>query len=348
MRPMIWSDLLVPRSGELPAEQAELIRAKVPRSVDLVHWDYYNTREEVYEKQLAAHLSTGYRTIMAPAVWSCGALWYGREYTETRLVPALRAAVKSGVREWLVTMWNDDGANCDVDSCWNGLVLSSERVWGASNEAARYAALFDGVPYDRNRSIARMNDLVGKELDEFMTLAFLWDDPLLAPVWHQCRADDPDYWSRRRDTLDEALAAIPARDPAKGKAGDLPRIRALLLFLREKIDLRLELERVAREDAVADLLRELAGRYRKQGRLVRRISARWRSYWMARSKPNGWEVLQNRLAGQAARQEEMALRIREWADGKAEGIPELAIEDIRCTQYIDWTWKRCSASSLDV
>ena len=348
MHPMIWSDLLVPRSGDLPAETAALIQKKVPRSVDLVHWDYYNTREDVYAKQLAAHQSTGHHTIMATAVWSCGALWYGREYTETRLVPCLNATAKSGVNEWLVTMWNDDGANCDVDSCWNGLVLSSERVWGGKNEGRRYEALFQGVSYDRNRKIARMNDLVGRSLDEFMTLGFLWDDPLLAPVWHQCRAGDADYWVRRRGTLEEALEAIPGMDPAKGKAGDLSRIKAILLFLREKIDLRVELERAYRGETTSEALHALAVRYKKQARLLQRVAAFWRTYWMSRSKPYGWEVLQIRLAGQAARQEEMALRIEEWARGDAQGIPELDEEDIRCTPWLDWQWKRCCSGSMIV
>ena len=44
---------------------------------------------------------------------------------------------------------------------------------------------------------------------------------------------------------------------------------------------------------------------------------------MRKNKPEGFEALQIRLAGQVARHEELARRVTELLDGKVEQIPEL-------------------------
>jgi hypothetical protein len=234
-------------------------------------------------------------------------------------------------------MWNDDGACGDLDSCWNGLALASEALYGGDCLNERYAAAF-GVDYDRNRKIAVMND-------EFSAMGLLWDDPLLGIYWHQRRALDEDYWLQRLVHYGEALASAAGRKGSASQAGDLPKLRALLRFLTEKIKLRNDLEAaVAGSDKEG--LPALAVRHRRQAARVRRLSALWRAHWLARYKPFGLEVLQNRLAAQACRQEEAARRIEELASGKIETIPELDAPDVCCATYIDSTWRGNASGSV--
>jgi len=72
----------------------------------------------------------------------------------------------------------------------------------------------------------------------------------------------------------------------------------------------------------------------------------WRANWLSRYKPFGLEVLQNRLAAQAGRQEETARRIEEFAAGTIETIPELDAPDICCAKYIDCTWRGNASGSI--
>jgi hypothetical protein len=276
---------------------------------------------------------------MSPGIWCWATPWYGREYTENRMPPALRACRQQGVRDVILTLWNDDGAYGDLDSCWNGVALAAEDIHGGQNLEARYAAVFGGVPYSRNRNIAVLND-------EFSAIGLLWDDPLLGLYWHQRRALDKDYWLKRLAAYQEARAAT-GRSTGSSKAGDLPKIRLLLRFLMEKIALRNALETAA---AAPDksVLPGLALRYRRQATRVRRLSALWRANWLARYKPFGLEVLQNRLAAQAGRQEETAQRLGELAAGTIQAIPELDASDVCCSTYLDFTWRGNSSGSVIV
>ena len=60
--------------------------------------------------------------------------------------------------------------------------------------------------------------------------------------------------------------------------------------------------------------------------MIKAVSAFEKSYrqlWYARNKTFGYEVMQIRLAGQAARWRELDLRLKELAGGKNSTIPEL-------------------------
>ena len=54
-----------------------------------------------------------------------------------------------------------------------------------------------------------------------------------------------------------------------------------------------------------------------------RLETSWRRGWMRRNKPQGYEVLQLRLAQQAIRHREVARRIEELLSGTVTAIPEL-------------------------
>ena len=338
LRPMIWSDMLVSHSkanhSGIPADMAR----RIPADLDLVCWDYYQESEEHYTDLLQRHGGT-HRLLMSPGVWCWGTPWYGREYTENRLPPAIRACRRKGVREVILTLWNDDGGYGDLDSSWNGIALAAEELHGDGRLRERYAAVFGGVAYERNRKIAVMND-------EFSAMGLLWDDPLLGLYWHQRRALDKDYWQKQSANYRDGLAAAGGR-AASTQAGDLPKIRLLLRFLMEKIALRNALEAaVAKPDPAA--LSALALRFRRQAARARRLSDLWRAYWLARYKPFGLEVMQNRLAAQACRQEETARRLGELAGGTIASIPELDAPDVSCATYLDFTWRGNSSGSVTV
>jgi hypothetical protein len=53
------------------------------------------------------------------------------------------------------------------------------------------------------------------------------------------------------------------------------------------------------------------------------LAASWRRGWMRRNKPQGYEVIQLRLAQQATRHRELARRIDELLTGEVTTIPEL-------------------------
>lgn len=338
LQPMMWSDMLVPHSNAhhtgIPAD----IASRIPPDMELVCWDYYQESQAHYLDLIRRHGQT-HRLLMSPGVWCWGTPWYGCEYTEKRLPPAIAACRQAGIREVILTMWNDDGAYGDLDSSWNGVALAAEELYGGGGLKERYAVVFGGVPYERNRKIAVMND-------EFSAMGLLWDDPLLGIYWHQRRALDKDYWSHRLADYVKALAAAGPSDGG-GHAGDLPKLRLLLRFLMEKIKLRNALESAV-SSPDKDALGKLALRYRRQATRVRQLSKLWRKHWNARYKPFGFEVLQNRLAAQAGRQEETALRLQELAAGRITTIPELDAPDVCCATYIDFTWRGNASGSIIV
>jgi hypothetical protein len=78
-----------------------------------------------------------------------------------------------------------------------------------------------------------------------------------------------------------------------------------------------------------------------------RLMASWRSGWMRRNKPQGFEVIQLRMAQQQARHIELARRIDEVLDGTAAGIPELD-ERIREAKGMGGGWSFLASGSVSV
>ena len=61
----------------------------------------------------------------------------------------------------------------------------------------------------------------------------------------------------------------------------------------------------------------------------------WRKLWESTNKPNGFEILEVRLGGVAARMSTAGEKMRAFADGEVETIPELLEKSLVTKRHPD-------------
>ncbi len=338
-QPMIWSDMyfrLGSATGDYYDRDATVpdeARAKIPKQVQLVYWDYYHKDEAFYRDWIERHRALGFEPIMGSGVWTWCSVWHATNYTEGKAGACVRACRRAGVREIFFTMWGDDGSMCDFDSAMAGLTHVAELGYeGAVDDAstdAHFQAICGG-DYQACRLAGELSFLEepdapdGDEITGVWAWPTLWDDPLLGIYYNDRQARQPGAWAEALShyrRIADGLAAHLQGDPDL-RAGDLRHAHLLANLLAEKVALRTGLvDAYARRDA--DALREVV---HAAGRVIERLEALDASYrrqWLRRNRPFGLEVVQVRLAGLIRRYREVADRVSELIDGRIDRIPEL-------------------------
>ena len=347
LKPMIWSDMYFAMgspsrdyydtAGVIPPDVA----AAIPKEVQLVYWDYFHNDAAFYRDWIGRHRAMGHEPIMASGVYTWSNLWYNRKLTEANAGACLDACRAEGLKEIIFTMWGDDGAYCDFDSALAGLAWAAERAYAlqAPDEKqleARFATVC-GADYAAVTKAC--------ELTSNCSAAIIWDDPILGifaneglPSSHYPPLAEV---SQSFAKLAEDLSGFAGQNAA----GDLDHARLLADVLARKLDVRLRFvagyesqDRAALSTVSSDAV-ELAG-------AIDRLEESWRRGWMRRNKPQGYEIIQLRLAQQAIRHRELARRIEEFLSGAVVNIPELDERMREAKGLLGGPWRFLASGSV--
>ncbi len=329
LRPMIWSDMVfwvntperplsVAYRNDPPVSDPAALNARLPPALDLVCWHYSPRTPEVYLHCLAKHRALGREPIMASGCHAWGRFWHDQEsMTAPRVAACLKACRAFGVRDLLMTLWTG-AEGVDLDSAWAGLAYSAELAFietpSARRLERRYHAVF-GAEYEA--SVSGALDIWWAGPHGVGAAALFKDDPLQSLL---LRALEPAVL-RRIERQYRRQAARLARWRGQTVAGDMDYVRHLAEFLGRKAGFFLRARsayRCGAKPALRAARRELPA-LRRSLDAVRRT---FRRMWLRQYKPSGMEIVQTRMAGQAARFEELALRLDEVLAGTVERIPE--------------------------
>jgi hypothetical protein len=324
LKPMIWSDMYFtmgsPSHGYFDTDCVipPDVVAEIPKQVQLVYWDYCHNDAAFYRDWIGRHRAMGHEPVMASGVWTWSHLWYNRKLTEANAGACLEACRSEGLKEVFFTMWGDDGAYCDFDSALAGLAWAAESAYAPKQpDEARLRARFAAVCRADYAAV-----LKACELNENLSAVVIWDDPIIGIFLNE--GFPPKDWPSLTEIQQRfaRLAKELAGFSGQNSAGDLDHARLLADVLSRKIDLRVRLvagydsrDHAALMAVVKDAL-ALAESFET-------LEASWRRGWMRRNKPQGYEVIQLRLALQAIRHRELARRIDELLTGAVAVIPEL-------------------------
>lgn len=340
LKPMIWSDMYF-RMGSATGDYYDKkcvippeVGAAIPRNVDLVYWDYYNDDEAFYREWIKRHRELGFEPVMASGIWTWVRVWYDHSTTRRTVEPCLAACRGENLREFIFTMWGDDGGYCDLDSAQAGLAWAAEHVHLGRESEARTAAMFRAVTggdYAMHLAAAKLQlerqEPGCEELLPRMMIApnTLWDDPLLGIIHRESAKGDPGFWPDAADTLRRTIAEIEAAAD-ENAAGDFGHALNLCRALLEVIEFitRLRTAYRAGDRRTLSQLRHVG--VENVVAALEALDESWRRQWMARNKCFGYEVVQLRMAGKKARYREAARRIGEFLDGQVDSIPELDAE----------------------
>ncbi len=331
LKPMIWSDMFFrlgskthdyyDRKAVIPPKVA----ARIPKDVGLVYWDYYHLDQAFYEDMIVGHRALGSEPLVAGGIWTWNHFWAALPFSLAVADACLKACKRKGVREVFMTLWGDDGMECDLFSALPGLQFCAEHAWADRVDNAFLAANFRGAcdaDYTAWLKAAGVDSVPGP-VDPAKTSAnigkwLLWQDPLLGFLDPQ--VDNLPALSAHYAALSKALAR--AANPATGDRrlefpAALARVLALKCVLRSQISAAYRSGNRKRLRAL--LARDLPALRRAADDLWRRH----RRLWLELYKPFGLEVLENRYGGLRTRLESFADRLRDYLAGKTPSIPEL-------------------------
>ena len=339
LKPMIWSDMYFHldgcdyHSGGMPSEKA---KAAVDPRAELVYWDYYHSRQEQYAAALEKHAQFDAPTVFAGGIWT----WIGPapSYPTTigNTVPALRACMEAGVKTVIATAWGDNGGETNLTTALLGMQIYGEMTYTGDYDEAFIADRFRRCCHADARAfldLSRLNDLPGitpapnnpTNACKFM----LYQDPLVQLM----EGDTRPYLLSK-----EFAELVPLYE---GYAEENPEYGLLFRFYTQ---LARVLARKSRwHELAADAVREkqrvtalaLASEIPDTVREVHALRRLWRQLWESTNKPNGFEVLEVRLAGVAARLETAGEKMQAFGLGEVEDIPELSDPSIVIKRQAD-------------
>ncbi|KAJ1923854.1 hypothetical protein IWQ60_005607 [Tieghemiomyces parasiticus] len=355
VKPMIWSDMLFCLAAKNNALYAYYDQSntalspdamsRLPADVELVFWNYYHVNPDIYAKKLQQHRELGcVQPWMASGAWTWNRFWCSLPFTlesnQASIVVSKHPA--DGVRHFMLTVWGDEGNECDFWSALPALVFvahhgytpamtvdqglvrrSFAALCGGSYDDWIYASRLDEAPARDSRVETRM------QLPPNLSKWLLWEDPFLSFMSPQYAGYDLEehYRALSNYLFHCAAAAAPASlgdaaatapSPSDGRAP------------RHPLNLRLQLPaRLAQVLALKCHLRErLVYAYRngnlfqlyeltvhRLDPLIRHARMLWqyhRALWMYMYKPYGWEVVELRYGGLLTRLQTMRDRIMNY------------------------------------
>lgn len=285
--------------------------------------------------------------MMAGGAWTWNRLFPAMPFAFDVTTACLDACQRSNVLEVLLTLWGDDGAECDYLSALPVIAYFAEHCWTRRDvfapsrsprvlplepdpsvcraRAARlFSALTDGARMELFMLAGTVDGVPGYDLCwGNVSKQMLWDDPLLGlcagNMGEDLRTRLAGHWRALARRLESALQSADARPFEL-------RLQVPLLLSRicaSKVQLRAQLvaahaaqDRQAlqslRDGTIATLISD-----------VGRLQSIHRQLWMTVSRPFGWEVLEHRYASAHSRLRTAQDRITDLLEGRDSVLEEL-------------------------
>ncbi|KAJ1989689.1 hypothetical protein H4R33_001983 [Dimargaris cristalligena] len=349
LKPMIWSDMLFCLAAKNNALHAyydqnntaasEHVIDCLPPDLELVFWNYYHTDPEIYAKKLQQHRELGCANPwMAGGAWTWNRLWCSLPFTlesnQASLTVSKRA--NGGVDHYMLTIWGDEGNECDFFSALPALVFvahhgytPAERIdhsfmthsfasicGGHFDDWVHASKLDEAPPPIHNPSGAPGPDarmLLPPNLSKWL----LWEDPFLSFMSPQYTGFDlEDHYQKLSSHLFRA-AGQRQRYPLNLRL-QLP--ARLAQVLAHKCHLRERMVYAYRCGNLYQLYELVSTRLEPLIRHTRMLWQYHRALWMYMYKPYGWEVVELRYGGLLTRMQTMRDRIMRYVECQSSKI----------------------------
>ena len=338
--PMIWSDMFfrpwVDKHGyytsraEMPKEYV----AALPKSVIPVYWDYYHTDEQTYDDMFYNHAQLSKKTWFAGGIWS----WQGfapfNQFSLKSMIPAINSCKTNKVKNVVMTMWGDCGAECSRYTLRPSLFYVAQYAKGVTDEniiKAKFKRLI-GIDFDDFMKLDKINMVKGDEdINQIPTPKYaLYSDCFASFLDVTVKEGGSKYFA----DLSTELKEIAKKSRRYGYLFDTQAKLCDVLAIKYELGIKTY---NAYKSGDKDELRSLANEdYAKLIPLVERFSRTFEKQWMAENKAFGFDVQHIRIGGVIKRLSYCRRMLLDYANGKIDKIDELEIErleDIRTNTY---------------
>ncbi len=327
LKAMMWSDMyfhLDGRNYHSPGLPSESAKAAVDSRITLMYWDYYQSQEEKYADALYKHAQFPAPTVFAGGIWT----WIGPapDYPTTiaNTVAGLTACAKAGIPLALATAWGDNGGECNLTAALLGLQLYGELTFRSEYDPQLLAERFrrcchaDAQAFLDLSLLNYMPGMKDNPSDPVNACKFmLYQDPLVQLF----EADTQGYaMAEHFGSLVTRYARYAVENPEYGLLFDfytaLANALALKCVWHEQAGNAVRSRNREQAAALADGIPATV-------EALNTLRVVWRKLWETTNKPNGFEIIEVRLGGVAARMTTAGEKMRAFALGETETIPEL-------------------------
>ena len=310
LRGIIWSDYILGHSGNEALNDEELSR--IPPGLVLDYWNYVAEDGAEHDANLARLGKTGAERMISPGLRSWNRFFGNSAKAALTGDVFLNSALRNGVRSAMTTLWGDDGSESLFQTNWSAVThqLCHMRDPGMSLRSMflRLERIAGFAPR-RFEAIDTMNSGEGLALNienpnHCPGKLLFYDDPMYAFFTHAC-----DSQSVERHFA-EAYRAIRDLPPVSREDRSL---RTLGMLFADALGRKLRASLQARkgyETHDRALLTEAVRSSGEAQKAICRLRREYRKCWMAERKAFGFEVVDIRLAGAAARLESLRTALR--------------------------------------
>ena len=328
LTPIMWSDMYfrigcgryyADEDQDLPPEVIE----SIPEDVELVFW-HYGESYGCDDRMMKKHNATGRRTWFAGGLWGWVGHFPEHNYALDTTRAAMEACRNNHVKDMMTTIWTNDNAECDTFTNLYGLSFTAELAFDKGADAKKLAERFEAATGGSAEGFYTMSLYHNKYEGEtfasysrrFIGKAVFWQDimeglfdshliarPLsghYADVRDRMHAIPRDKWGYLYDLakyIFDYMATkceIAERLHPAYRAGD----RATLAEIR---------------DTLLPALREKTVRVHRAHKAV----------WFGSNKVTGWQNLDIRYGGVAARCDTAIELLDDYLSGRRDHLDEL-------------------------
>ena len=328
---MMWSDMYFQIDGghyHSDFDPSEAAIAAVDPRITLVYWDYYQNREEMYDDALRKHAFFPVPTVFAGGIWT----WIGPAPSYptaiANTIAGLASCRRAHVPLVFATAWGDDGQECNLLTALLGMQLYGEmtykEAYDQENLLARFRRCCHADP-QAFLALSELNTVPGITPSTFPANAckmFLYQDPLV-----QLFEKDMEGFpaAEHYSALTKKYASYARENSEYATLFDF--YTALAHALSLKCRWHMEAGNAVREkdlEKAAALAEDIPATVEA----VEALRQVWRRLWESTNKPYGFEIIDFRMGGICARLNTAGDRMRAFAAGEIDDIPELSSETL--------------------
>lgn len=330
--PIMWSDMYFALDGHdyhTEGDPSQSAIDAVAPGVTLMYWDYYQAKEEAYLETLRKHAMFPAPTVFAGGIWTWCGIAPSYETTITNTVAGLSACKKSGIPLVLATAWGDDGAETNFATALLGLQLYGEFTYKGEYDEANLRQRFArccGADPQAFLDLSDFNHCEGMNSQPNdpanAVKIMLYQDPLV-----QLFEKDMEIFQLEAHyaELETRFNRYTEENPAFAWLFGF--YAALAKVLKQKCHWHENAAKAVRNGDRAAAA-ELADAMPAAAESVDQLRGYWRRMWETTNKPQGFEVLEGRLGAVRARLLTAGEKMRAFANGEVDDIPELTEETL--------------------
>ena len=326
-KPMMWGDMFIrlANNGQYVTQKNVDIPEEVfnyaPQNLTLISWLYYRLHKEDYQNSFNT-----LKKFNRPLLYASGAIsWLGvtpiNHFSIKQNKVAINACKKAGIKEYMITVWGDDGAECSLFSTLPTLAYTA----GLANGEKEYKKLFEkitGIAFDKYLRIDSPNQIAETEK------GFLVSQPSRYMLYNDCLQGIYDSTVCIGDGEKFKSVALKLHKLAKNE--DFGYIfktqESLAKLMYYKYELTIKTRNAYRNNDKKALQNIVDVDYKKIFKHLDEFYCDFRFQWYKENKAYGFEVQDYRLGGLKQRLENGRKILSDYLLGRTESVEELESE----------------------